>query len=97
MNDIEVTASILDEYGDDISITIGTTWKCAGLDRNTGRGFVLPANRPKLAARLIKAINDQVVFVNPEIKTDIGGNTYVSAHSLVMARYANKDLTELGY
>jgi hypothetical protein len=45
----------------------------------------------------VNAINAQVVFADPVIKTDVLGQTYVAASSRVMAKYANADLKRLGY
>jgi hypothetical protein len=51
----------------------------------------------RTAQRLVNAINAQVVFDDPVIKTDINGRTYVAASSRVMGKYANADLKRLGY
>ena len=70
------------------------TWD-APVDRPSTHGFVLRNKRT--AQRLVNAINAQVVFADPVIKTDVLGHTYVAASSRVMAKYANADLKRLGY
>ena len=82
-------------WGD--SLVVSTTWEGEGLDRKDGHGYAFALNKTALAARLVRAINAGVVFVNPELKTDIYGQTYVSASSKVMGKYANADLKRLGY
>ena len=67
----------------------------APVDRPSTHGFVL--RNEKTARRLVNAINAQVVFADPVIKTDVDGRTYVQASSRVMAKYANADLKRLGY
>jgi hypothetical protein len=71
-----------------------STWD-APVDRPSTHGFVLGNKRT--AQRLVNAINAQVVFDDPVIKTDINGRTYVAASSRVMGKYANADLKRLGY
>lgn len=72
-----------------------TTWSGPNLDRTDGIGFGL-RNRAT-AMRLRMAINAGAVFTDPVLKTDVEGNTYVSAGCRVMARYANADLKRLGF
>lgn len=75
---------------------VRTTWKTTPpIDRTDGLGFLL-RNRTT-AERLVRAINDGVVFVDSYITHDVNGKTYVAARSLVMAKYANADLRRLGY
>ena len=72
---------------------VKVTWP--GVDRPSSKGWVL-AN-PKTAERLAAAINAGVVFSHPEILTDTGGSTYVSARSSILGRTASADLARLGY
>jgi hypothetical protein len=67
----------------------------APVDRPCTRGYLM-RNR-KIADRLAAAINAGAVYVDPEIRTDINGHTYVQARSLVLGRYANADLRALGF
>jgi hypothetical protein len=70
------------------------TWD-APVDRQGTHGWVF--YNPKIAERLVAAINAQAVFTDPVIKTDTHGNTYVAATSRVLGKYANADLKRLGY
>ncbi len=65
------------------------------LDRPEGTGYLL--TQRSVAFRLKQAMLDQMVFVDPSIKTDVDGRTYVSASSRVMGRMVNADLLRLGY
>jgi hypothetical protein len=67
-----------------------------GVDRKYTGGFILGSLRT--AMRLAQAIADGAVYYDHEIRPTIGtGETFVSARSRVMARYANADLKRLGY
>ena len=81
-----------DDPGGEWRVT--ATWD-APVDRPSTHGFVLRNKRT--AQRLVNAINAQVVFDDPVIKTDVNGRTYVAASSRVMGKYANADLKRLGY
>lgn len=79
------------------SYTVWTDWVGnKPLDRSRTFGISTGSNK-RLADRLARAINDGAVFYNPVIKSDVAGNTYVSADRRVMGRYLNADLKRLGY
>lgn len=65
------------------------------LDRPNTGGWVVSNKR--LAARLATAIRAGVVCLDPEVRRDVTGQTYVSDRHTVMAKYANADLTRLGF
>lgn len=71
-----------------------STWD-AQVDRPSTHAFVL--RNEKTARRLVDAINAQVVYADPVIKTDVDGRTYVQASSRIMGKYANAGLKRLGY
>jgi hypothetical protein len=55
------------------------------------------ATKPAIAVRLRRAIMAGVVLLNPHVKTDITGKTYVEYDNRVSGKYANADLKRLGY
>jgi|GEM_PF-3705905 len=64
--------------------------------RAPSMGWAVPSSA--VAARLLHAIADGVVFLEPQIKTDIHGKRYVSARNApLMSRRINADLLRLGY
>jgi hypothetical protein len=65
------------------------------VDRRYVGGFVLSNKRT--AERLAAAINAQAVYVDPQVRVDREGETYVHATSLVLAKRANADLKRLGF
>lgn len=73
-------------------VVVSAVW--AGVDRPISHGWSVTKGN---AQRLERALRAGVVYENPVIKTDIGGSTYVSARSRVMAKYVNADLKKLGY
>ena len=77
-----------------IAWRVDTEWD-APVDRPSTHAFSL-ANK-RTAERLVTAINAQAVFVNPRVLTDSQGQTYVAADSRVLGKYANADLTRLGF
>lgn len=80
-------------------LTVRCHFMQAGTDRTEALGWSLPdtpAGR-KLAQRLAMAIDCQRVMVNPTIKADIYGRTYVEATSRVFGRYMNRDLKKIGF
>jgi len=81
---------------DDSGITVRTTWS-GDVDRKDGIGWGFAPNKMALALRLVRAVNDGVVFGTPEVLTDINGKTYINADKKVMGKYANADLNRLGY
>lgn len=80
----------------DHTLTVRATWPHAGTDRTEGLGINCGMNR-SLATRLAAAMTAGVVFARHTIKTDIEGNTFVSAERVVMGRTLNADLKRLGY
>ena len=98
MGNLKVTAKI--EKTAEGSLTVRTTWVNFGgpaLDRTAGLAFGLKATHGTLAARLVRAIEAGVVFVDPSIERDINGATYVVASSRVLGRTLNADLRRLGF
>jgi hypothetical protein len=93
--DLIPTASV--ELATDIEGVRGFRVKVVwpGVDRPSTKGWVL-GNR-KTAERLAAAINAGAVFSDPEIRTDRGGQTYVSAHYTILGRTASADLARLGF
>lgn len=70
-------------------------WVCwGGVDREVTMGWLV---RQSIAPRLIRAIEVGAVMVNARIATDIHGQTYVAARSLVSGKHPNADLKRLGF
>jgi len=67
------------------------------IDRPFTFGISVRWMEVKLAERLKRAIDDQKVFTNPQVRIDVNGNTYVHSDCLVMGRRMNADLKRLGY
>lgn len=86
------TANITTDTDDGFHVNV--IWD-APVDRPCTGGYLMP-NR-KIAERLVAAINAGAVYVDPEIRTDINGRTYVSARARVLGRHANADLRALGF
>lgn len=78
-------------------IRVVVTYDAPGLDRKDGYAWGLPARHRALADRLVRAIEAGVVLGDPEIRTDVNGNTYVSATSRILARMMNAELRRLGF
>lgn len=74
---------------------VSPDWSATGVDRPISGGAVVTSR--KLAERLARAIEDGVAYPYEGIKTDVNGQTYVSAGYNVMAKRMNADLTRLGY
>jgi hypothetical protein len=91
-------AVITDELN---GITVSVEWTVPGmtLDRPNTGGWGLGHGRtaPALAKRLAAAVDAQVAYSTPEVRTDIYGQTYVSAASRVSGRMLNVDLSRLGF
>lgn len=84
--------------GDLECLEIVVTWLGENIDRpNAGGSIVIGKNQKALANRLCKAINDGAVYPNPELCTDVNGQTYVHAASTVRTRCLNADLKAIGY
>ena len=64
-------------------------------DRRGTTGFIVRGL--PLARRLQQAIAAGAVFADPQVATDIHGNTYVTSRSLILSRRANADLRRLGF
>ena len=69
-------------------------WK--GVDRTAGSGWSCGSNR-KLAERLAKCIKAGKAITDPEVKTDIYGETYVGHGFNILMRQANADMKRLGF
>jgi hypothetical protein len=67
----------------------------AGVDRQRGNGWVVGSER--VARRLERAIVAGAVMLDPQVRRDTSGATYVQARSAVMGRYMNADLKRLGF
>ena len=93
-NNLTPTA-VIDRNVRDGSFTVWATYPHAGTDRVTGQGWSVLSEG--LADRLAAALEAGAVLVNPTIKTDTNGNTYVSASTQVLGRYLNDTLRHLGY
>lgn len=86
------TATVtLDE---ELGYRVSVTWD-APVDRPYTGGYIL--GNKKTAERLAHAINAGAVHTDAHIATDVNGNTYVAARSLVLARRAAADLKRLGF
>lgn len=90
---MKVTATI-DQYRDGKGWEVKFEWDVA-VDRPHTYSMVVA--KRELAERIAKCANDQKMFENVSIETDVYGKTYVQASSRVMAKYANADLKRLGY
>lgn len=77
-------------------LEVHTTWN-ASVDRKNGLTYQLFTRQRKLAERLVRAINSQVVFTKPEVHTDVNGRTYVTNEYRVIGRTMNADLRRLGF
>lgn len=73
-------------------VTVWPLW--SGVDRPYGTGISV---QKKLASRLARAMEAGAVFLDPQIKTDINGNTYIEARCMVLGRHVNADLKKLGF
>lgn len=78
-----------------VSIHISPIWK--GVDRPDVGGWAVGAQHEKLAARLGDAVTTGKAFGRVEVRTDVNGQTYVSAEHLVIGRHMNADLRRLGF
>lgn len=67
------------------------------VDRPNTRGWGLGPKHEALANRLVRAINDGVIFSDFRKGTDVNGHTYITATSNVLGRTLNADLRRLGY
>lgn len=72
-------------------------WSGVKIDRMRSMGWTLPANKTKLAIRLISCINAQAYDAPPVIKTDINGQTYVCDNWGIFGRHMNADLKRKGF
>lgn len=67
----------------------------ADVDRPVNGGWSVKDR--KTADRLAAALRAGVVIVDPSIKVDVNGQSYVSGAQQVMGKYMNADLKQLGY
>lgn len=83
----------------DGSISVHPIWK--GVDRPNVGGYGLKATHRKLASRLAAALACPTVYTarpgHCELKTDINGQTYISAFAPIIGRTLNADLKRLGF
>jgi hypothetical protein len=79
------------EYG----FSVRGVWGGVEVDIPDTPGYLIRDR--KLAERLAAAIRAGVVFVDPEVKTNVNGKTYVNARSTVLGRMVNADLRRLGH
>jgi len=54
-------------------------------------------SKPRLRDRLVRAIEEGAITLNPSVATDINGKTYISFTSAVMGKHLNANLKQLGY
>lgn len=85
------------DYEGKPTINVSIVWSGATLDRPTSGGFGLKPTHLALAKRLAKAIDAGVVYLNPTVRTDVNGQTYVSSSCCVLGRTLNADLKRLGF
>ena len=77
-------------------IFVRSQWSSdAPLDRTDGVGWVV--KDPKIADRLVRAIEAGVVFKNAKIVLDAHGKSFVTAPATVLGRTLNADLRRLGF
>lgn len=67
----------------------------ADVDRPNVGGWLVRDERT--ARRLERALRAGVVYRDPQVHTDVNGQTYVHGTSLVLGRRINADLKRLGY
>lgn len=70
-------------------------WTDAPVDRQ--QGYACDGLTRPVAERLARAIEAGAILVDPVIKTDINGKTYVSSTWMVRGRAMNADLKRLGF
>ena len=87
------TAEITKNAGE---IVVTVAWD-AQVDRNRVSSWALGPRHGALAERLKRAVDALAGCLNPAIRRDNAGKTYVSAESCVMGRTMNADLMRLGY
>ena len=77
---------------------VSATFHCdTPTDRDGSYAWSLRPSHARLAARLVNAINDGVIFSDYGIGTDINNQTYLRATSGILTRTMNADLAALGY
>lgn len=74
-------------------ISVSPVW--SGVDRPTSSGWAV--KDMKTARRLERAIRAGVAYSKTEVRTDVDGNTYVSAKSVLSGRTMNADLKRVGF
>jgi hypothetical protein len=81
------------------AIIVQPVWK--GVDRPRVGGYSLAATKRKLAARLAAALASPSVYSaylgRCDLRTDIHGQTYISAFAPITGRTLNADLKRLGF
>lgn len=87
---------------DEQGISVSIEWSGIKLDRPISGGWSVGKDRAgkdhtDLAQRLVRAINAGKACVNPEVKTDINGKTYIAWTSTILGRHMNADLRRLGF
>ena len=94
-----LTATVVpytDAYDGSKWIKVVSTWN-SPVDRPEAMGFQLKPTHRQLAERLVRAIEDGVVFTNPTQEIDVFGRTYIDSDCKVLGRTMNADLNRLGY
>jgi hypothetical protein len=83
-----------DGFGSDFYHVRGV-WSAPWVSRTVTTGYLVKGRA--LADRLAAAMEAGAVFVNPEVRVDVNGHTYVTSSSTVLARQINADLRRLGF
>lgn len=81
------------EYG----WVVGPVWSSVDRPYTGGIATGTGARGKALAARLEAAIRAGVVYVEPSIRVDVNGQSYVNANCRVLGRMLNADLRRLGF
>lgn len=77
-------------------ITVTVAWD-ADVQRNRIQAWGLGPKHGALAQRLKRAVDAQAICLNPVIRKDVAGLTYVASDSCILGRTMNADLRRLGY
>lgn len=88
-------AAIELDYSQPNCYRVRITWPCANTDRKDGITYA--GLTRDVAERLVIATHAGAIMLNPQIRTDAFGNTFVSATPTVRGRAMNADLTTLGW
>lgn len=95
---VEATAVATATRGEDGDWTVKAVFVSdVQVDRPNSRGWGLGPRHEALANRLVRAVNDGVIFSDFRKGTDDNGQTYLTATSNILGRTLNADLRRLGY